>query len=144
ARRAQEDIAKANLLQAHQAAARAARAAHQSKAHYQAAAAASNAEFRLHRAMWELAAQGVTNAQKAEEQARQDVNRATEEYLECSRAVSVIEHLDQVRRLDHAAEVQREEADLVDELVTAKHVKEQSQRRRANPGAGEEAGRWGQ
>lgn len=124
ARRAQEDVAKAGLIQAHQAAVRAARAVSETRAHYQAAAAASGAEFQLHRQMWELAAQSVTNAEKAEQEAHREVRKATDKYLESARAVSVIEHLDQARREEHATALQREEASLVDELVTAKHVRD--------------------
>jgi len=133
ARRAQEDVARADLLRAHQSATRAARAVAESRVHYQAAAAASGAEFRAHREMWVLAGQSVVEAETTEDEARAGVVSAMDNYLGARRAVDVLQHLDQAKREEHAAAVQHEEAAAIDELVVTRHARQRAQAAKASP-----------
>lgn len=120
ARQAQEDVARARLMMAHQAAQQAAEALAESRAHYGSAAAINDERFMAGRQLWELAGLEVTDARQAEEGARSAVAEAMSKYLEAARAVSVIEHLDERRRDEHALAAQREEANTTDEIVTSR------------------------
>lgn len=124
ARRAHEDLARADLMRAHQSAARAAAAVAESRAHYAAASsAAAGAEFRAHRELWVLAGQAVTGSENTEGESRAGVAAATERFLAASQAVSALEHLDDRQRQEHAAQTQREEVAVIDDLVTSRHFR---------------------
>lgn len=131
ARRAQEDVARGDLLRAHQSAARAAQAVSESRAHYLASAAASGAEFRAHRELWVLAGQSVVESVATEDDARTGVVSAMGSYLDAARAVSVLEHLDEARRDEHALAARREEIATIDELVVTRHARQLRQAAKA-------------
>jgi len=142
ARQAQEKVALAQLMLARQMEAEAAKTLSDSQAHYGSAATGGGGEgFLAERERWELAGQAVSLAGKAETEAQAGVASALDRYLAAARAVSVVEHLDDRRREEHAAAVQHEEANLVDELVTSRYARARAGRP-AWPGAngGQEAG----
>lgn len=142
ARQAQEQLARASLMLAHQAAHRAAEAVAESRAHYESAAVPTGGGFMAQRELWELAGQAVVQAQQAEAEAQATVASAMTGYLDAARAVSVIEHLDERRREEHALAAQREEANSVDELVTSRYGRDRARRQgpaaAGNVGSGEE------
>ena len=130
ARRAQESVARADLLRANLKVAAAERAESQSRAHYEDVVTADGVAFMVHRQRSDLAAGALIGARQALADARAAVATAMESYLVAARSVSVLEHLDDRQRDEHAAAVQREEASTVDEMVTGRHGRHQ--RRAAN------------
>jgi flagellar protein FliJ len=126
-RRVQENMAKAELQKANVAAAAAEMASAQAFAHYEEMRSADGPTFLAQRERAELAAEAATAARDSLASARATAVAAKDHYLAATRAVSVLERLDERRREEHAAEAQREEADLVDELVTSRHVRRQQQ-----------------
>jgi flagellar biosynthesis chaperone FliJ len=121
ARQLQEDTARAALQRAHMAALAAELAANSSRAHYEELKAPSDEEFMAHRQRSELAAQAVLGAQDRLAGAREAVTASMSEYVVAAKAVSVLEHLDERRRQEHALATQRQEVAEVDELVTNRH-----------------------
>jgi flagellar biosynthesis chaperone FliJ len=134
ARRAQESVARADLLRANLASAAAEMAQGASVDHYEEVIRANGLTFFVHRQVSELAARSVIEARGALTEAQAGVEAALESYLVAARSVSVLEHLDERRRQEHAAAVAREDANLVDDLVTSRHV-------RAKMRAAQQAGR---
>ncbi len=121
ARRAQESVARADLLRANLNVAAAELAEREKHAHYEDVITADGVAFLLHRQRSELAAGSLIGARGSLTDARAAVTTALEGYLGAARAVSVLEHLDERQRQEHGAAVQREEANQVDELVTSRH-----------------------
>jgi flagellar export protein FliJ len=121
ARRAQESVARADLLRANLKVAAAEVAEDRSRAHYEDVLAADSDAFMVHRQRSELAAGALIGASKTVTEARAAVAAAMEGYLVAARSVSVLEKLDERQRQEHAATAQREEANQVDDLVTSRH-----------------------
>jgi flagellar biosynthesis chaperone FliJ len=123
ARRAQESVARADLLRANLKVVAAEAAENRSRAHYEDVLAADSDAFMAHRQRSELAAGALIGASGTVTEARAAVVAAMESYLVAARSVSVLEKLDERQRQEHAATAQREEANQVDELVTSRHVR---------------------
>ncbi len=124
-RRAQESVARADLLRANLLMAEAELAQGRSRAHYEDVIASDDEPFMVHRQLSDLAAGALIGAGGAVAGAREEVAAAMEGYLVAARGVSVLEKLDERQRQEHAAAAQREEANLVDELVTTRHGRHQ-------------------
>jgi hypothetical protein len=110
ARRAQESVARADLLRANIN-----------------AAAAQAAEGRRRRELSELAAGALIGARGALAEARAAVTTAMKGYVEAARSVSVLEKLDERQSQEHAIAVQREANNMVDELVTSRYGRQHRQ-----------------
>jgi flagellar export protein FliJ len=121
ARRAQESVARADLLQANLKVAAAEVAQGRSRAHYEDVLADDSSAFLVHRQRSELAAEALIGASGAVRDAQAAVASAMEVYFVAARSVSVLEKLDERQRQEHAAAAQREETKQVDELVTSRH-----------------------
>jgi flagellar biosynthesis chaperone FliJ len=121
ARRAQESVARADLLRANLMAAQAELAQGRSRDHYDDVIASDSDPFMVHRQLSDLAAGALIGASGAVADARAQVAAAMEDYLVAARGVSVLEKLDERQRQEHAAAAQRQEANQVDELVTSRH-----------------------
>jgi flagellar export protein FliJ len=121
ARRAQESVARADLLRANLKVAAAEVAADRSRAHYEDVLATDGAPFMVQQQRSELAAGALIGARGALADARAAVATAMEGYLVAARSVSVLEKLDERQCQEHATAAQREEANQVDELVTTRH-----------------------
>jgi flagellar biosynthesis chaperone FliJ len=124
ARRAQESVARNDLMRSHMLSASAGTAADNSRAHYEDVISSAGATFMAQRERAVLAAQALTDAQASAAEARDAVTGAMEQYLSAAQDVSVIEHLDERRREEHALATQREEAANNDELTINRHVRD--------------------
>jgi hypothetical protein len=133
ARRAQESVARADLLRANLAAAAAEAAEGRSLVHYEDVVTASGVTFMVHRQLSELAAGALLGARGSLAEARTTVATAMEGYLAAARSVSVLEHLDERQRQEHDEAARREEANQVDELVTARHGRHKWTMAKAGP-----------
>jgi len=120
ARRAQEAVARGDLLRANLATATAEVAENKSLDHYQDVVSANGLDFMVHRQRSELAAEALIGASGAVRDAQAAVASAMEVYFVAARSVSVLEKLDERQRQEHAAAAQREETKQVDELVTSR------------------------
>ena len=118
-------MARADLLRANLAATVAGAAEGKSLAHYEEVVQAEGPSFLVHRQVSELSARSVIEARRSLTEAKAGVDVAMEAYLVAARSVSVLEHLDERRRQEHAAAGQREDANAVDDLVTSRHVRTQ-------------------
>lgn len=121
ARRAQESVARADLLRANINAAAAEAAEGRRRLHYEDVIATDGPSFMVRRELSELAAGALIGARGALGEARAAVTTAVEGYVEAARSVSVLEKLDERQSQEHAIAVQREENNLVDELVTSRY-----------------------
>ena len=121
ARRAQESVARADLLRANLNAVAAEAAEGRSRAHYEDVISAEGSAFMVHRQFSELAAGALIGARGTLADARAAVTTALEGYLAAARSVSVLEKLDERQRQEHDAAAQRQEANQVDELVTSRY-----------------------
>jgi hypothetical protein len=121
ARRAQESVARADLLRANLYVTAAELAEREKQAHYEDVITADGVAFLVHRQRSQLAAASLMGARGSVTEARVAVATAMEGYLVAARGVSVLEHLDERQRGEHAAAVRRKEANHVDELVTSRH-----------------------
>jgi flagellar export protein FliJ len=133
ARRAQESVARADLLRANINAAEAEIAEGRRRVHYEEVIVADGPSFMAQRERSELAAGALIDSRGALAEARAAVTMAMEGYVEAARSVSVLEKLDERQSQEHAAAVQREETNLVDELVTSRYGRHH---RGARPQAG--------
>jgi hypothetical protein len=121
ARRAQESVARADLLRANVNAAAAEVAEDRRRLHYEDVIATEGPSFMVLRERSELAAGALIESRGALAEARGAVSTALEGYVQAARSVSVLEKLDERQSIEHAAAVLREEARLVDELVTNRY-----------------------
>lgn len=121
ARRAQESVARADLLRANLNVAAAEAAEDRSRVHYEDVITADGVTFLVHRQRSELAAGTLIGASGSLAEARALVATAMEGYLVAARSVSVLEHLDDRQRQEHDEAAQREDANQVDELVTSRY-----------------------
>ena len=133
ARQLQEDMARASLQKAHLAAAAAELAANSSLAHYEQLKAPSDDDFMAHRQRSELAAQAAVGAQERLAGARQTVAASMDDYVAAAKAVSVLRHLDERRREEHALAGQREEVAEVDEAVNNRHARRRQAQHKERP-----------
>jgi hypothetical protein len=92
-----------------------------SRAHYEDVITADGVTFLVHRQRSELAAGTLIGSRRSLADARAAVTKAMEGYVAAARSVSVLEHLDERQRQEHDEAAQRQEANEVDELVTARH-----------------------
>ncbi|MGH9106145.1 MAG: hypothetical protein ACRDZX_09960 [Acidimicrobiales bacterium] len=135
ARRLQEGLARSELQKANLAAAAAERAEHQSLAHYDQLTGSEDAEWPWQRERSVLAAQAVVQARRSLAATTAAVGAALDGYLAAAKAVSVLEHLDERRREEHALAASHEQATLVDELVTSRHARRLLRRGKEGLGA---------
>jgi flagellar export protein FliJ len=127
ARRAQESVARADLLRANLNATAAETAEDRSRAHYEDVITADGVAFLVHRQRFELAAGSLIGARGSVAEARAAVATAMEGYIAAARSVSVLEHLDERHRQEHGEAVQRQEANQVDELVISRYGRDRRQ-----------------
>lgn len=132
ARRVQQDAARSELQKANLAAQAADLAARSSLAHYQelVSVAPDATAFAAGRQQSELAAGALIGARRSLTAAKAAVDQAMQEYLSSVKAVSVLERLDERRRDEHAAVAAREEAATIDDIVTARHMRQRALRDR--------------
>ena len=126
-RRITEGIAKAELQKANMATAGAESDVHNSQAHYEEVSTSEGPSWMAQAARAHLAAETAILARESLAAARAAAATALGQYMAATRAVSVLGHLDEHRREEHAAAVQHEEMATVDELVTSRHVRRQAQ-----------------
>lgn len=126
-RRVQESMAKAELQKANTAVVAAELAAEHSQSHYEQVSAATGQPFMAQAERANLAARAAIEARQSLVGARQVAVAAMDQYLAATRAVSVLGRLDARRRDEHALAFQHEEATVVDELVTSRHIRRQDQ-----------------
>lgn len=132
ARRAQESVARADLQRANLAAAAAEVAAKKSQDHYGEVVASTGAPFMQHRERSELAAKALLGAEESVAATRAVLEKALHDYVAAARAVTVLEHLDERRREEHALAAQHAEAALSDELAAARHSRDRAQAKKAS------------
>lgn len=134
ARQLQQDVALGALQKARMAAAAAELAANTSLSHYEQLRGPDDDNFMAHRQRSELAAQAAVCAQDVLAGARATVAASMNEYVVATQAVSVLEHLDDRRRKEHALAAQRQEVAEVDELVTNRHARQHRPAKKLRPG----------
>jgi hypothetical protein len=127
ARRAQESVARADLLRANINAAAAQAAEGRRRLHYEDVIATDGPSFMVRRELSELAAGALIGARGALAEARAAVTTAMKGYVEAARSVSVLEKLDERQSQEHAIAVQREANNMVDELVTSRYGRQHRQ-----------------
>jgi flagellar export protein FliJ len=126
-RRIEVGVAKAELQKANVAAKEAELEADKSQAHYEEVSTSEGSSWMAQTERAHLAAETAILARESLASARAAAAAALQQYMAASRAVSVLSHLDETRREEHAAAVQHEEMGRVDELVTSRHVRRQAQ-----------------
>lgn len=124
-----QDLARAELVRAGDAARAAASAAEAATDHYAAVRAELPVDDRVPSALAlrqrvELAGRSAAAATAAAVHAGAARDTARTLYVEASARVTVIDNLEQRRRAEHAVAAQREEIAAIDDLVTARYVRE--------------------
>jgi len=132
ARKAQESIARADLLRANLLASAAELAKNKSHEHYGEVVASTATTFMQHRERSELAAKALIGSEESVTDANAVVEKALHDYVAAARSVSVLEHLDERRREEHAVAVAHEESVILDELSSARYGRARAQAKRAN------------
>jgi flagellar export protein FliJ len=123
-RQAQEGLARANLQKANAATATARAIEGQAWSHYkEVSSSPCGPSFQVHHQLAGFAAEAVADAAREVETRKAEAAEATASYLDAAKAVSAVERLEERRREEHALGVLREEAALVDELVTARYTR---------------------
>jgi len=126
-RRIQEELARAALISANNAAREAAGTVNARVADYEAAArpggAQSYEEFNRTQTRLDNAARAITLARAAYRQALDVVEDRKRDWSGARQRVAALERLESRRRDEHAIELRREEDRLVDDLVVARHVR---------------------
>lgn len=127
-RRVQEDLARAELMTANHAAHERAALVAARTAEYDARELPSGVHsydtFALQTFRWDAAAGAVTTARAAHRDAMAVVADRRRDWSEARARVAALERLEERRRADHALEVRRAEDRLVDDLVVARHRRE--------------------
>jgi flagellar export protein FliJ len=77
-----------------------------------------------------LAAKALLGSEDSTAEAKGVVEKALQDYVAAAQAVSVLEHLDERRREEHAVEVAHQDATLLDELGMARHNRARAQAKR--------------
>jgi hypothetical protein len=126
-RRIQESMAKAELQKANMATLVSETVAQQSLAHYDEVSTVSGSSWMAQTERAHLAAEAAIVARRSLAASRAAAMVAMDKYLAATRTVSVLSHLDERRREEHAAAVQHEEMAIVDEQVISRHVRRQEQ-----------------
>jgi hypothetical protein len=126
-RRIQESMAKAELQKANMATLVAELVAQQSLAHYDEVSTDAGSSWMAQTERAHLAAEAAIEARRSLANARVTATVAMEKYLAATQTVSVLSHLDDRRREEHAAAVQHEDMGTVDEQVATRHVRRQDQ-----------------
>jgi len=124
-RKLQEGMAKSSLQKANMAAAASEMQAQRSLAHYEDVTNETGPSWMEQAERAHLAAQAAIEARQSLAAARAAATTAMGQYVEANKAVSVLGHLDERRREEHAAAVQHEEMTAIDDLVTSRHVRRQ-------------------
>jgi flagellar biosynthesis chaperone FliJ len=138
ARKAQESIARADLLRANLMASAAEAAKAKSQEHYEEVVGSTATSFMQHRERSELAAKALIGSEESMTDANSVVEKALHDYVAAARAVSVLEHLDERRREEHAVAVAHEESVVLDELSSVRYGRAKAQANRA----GQDQQRW--
>lgn len=128
ARRAQESVARADLQRSNLLAAAAEAATKKSREHYEEVVGSVGTPFMQHQERSELAAKALLGSEVSTTDAKAVVEKALHDYVAAAQAVSVLEHLDERRREEHAVAVAHEDATLLDELAMARHNRAQAER----------------
>jgi hypothetical protein len=131
ARRAQESVARADLQRANLAARAAELSTKNSRDHYEEVVASIGTPFLVHQERSELAAKALLASEGSATEAKAVVEKALHDYVAAAQAVSVLEHLDERRREEHAIALAHEEATANDELSVARHNRARAQAKRA-------------
>jgi len=131
ARRAQEGVARADLQRSHLFAATAEAASKKSREHYEEVIGSVGTPFMAHQERSGLAAKALLGSEDSTTEAKGVVEKALQDYVAAAQAVSVLEHLDERRREEHAIEVAHQDATLLDELGMARHNRARVQAKRA-------------
>lgn len=129
-RQAQEGLARANLQKANAAAATARAIEGQAWSHYNEVSSSCGPSIQVHHQLAGFAAEAVADAAREVDTRKAEAAEATASYLDAAKAVSAVERLEERRREEHALGVLREEAALVDELVTARYTRGAQSKRR--------------
>jgi flagellar biosynthesis chaperone FliJ len=131
ARRAQESVARADLQRSNLLAAAAEAASKKSREHYEEVVGSVGTPFMQHQERSELAAKALLGSEVSTTDAKAVVEKALHDYVAAAQAVSVLEHLDERRREEHAVAVAHEDATRLDELAMARHNRARAQAERA-------------
>jgi flagellar biosynthesis chaperone FliJ len=138
ARRAQEGVARADLQRANLFAAASEAASQKSREHYEEVIGSVGTPFMAHQERSGLAAKALLGSEDSATEAKGVVEKALQDYVAAAQAVSVLEHLDERRREEHAIEVAHQDATLLDELGMARHNRARAAAKRDT----EEKRRW--
>jgi hypothetical protein len=130
ARRAQEGVARADLQRAHLFSAASEAASKKSREHYEEVIGSVGTPFMAHQERSGLAAKALLGSEDSATEAKGVVEKALQDYVAAAQAVSVLEHLDERRREEHAVEVAHQDATLLDELGMARHNRARAQAKR--------------
>jgi len=130
ARRAQESVARADLQRANLLAVAAEVASQKSREHYEEVVGSVGTPFMQHQERSELAAKALLGSEDSTTEAKAVVEKALRDYVAAAQAVSVLDHLDERRREEHAIAVAHQDATLLDELAMARHNRTRAQAKR--------------
>jgi flagellar FliJ protein len=81
----------------------------------------ATASFLSHRGLVEASALSVLASRQSRQAADAAVDTQRDAYVEAAGRVTGLENLDERQRADHQVEVQRQDALMVDDLVTSRH-----------------------
>ncbi|MGD0808176.1 MAG: hypothetical protein ABSA91_00490 [Acidimicrobiales bacterium] len=138
ARRAQEGVARADLQRSHMFAAESEAATKKSREHYEEVIGSAGTPFIAHQERSGLAAKALLGSEESTTEAKGVVEKALQDYVAAAQAVSVLEHLDERRREEHAIEVAHQDATFLDELGMARHNRARAQAKKGT----DETRRW--
>lgn len=131
-RQAQESMARAALQQANTAAHSAELATEKAYAHYEEVSSAAGPLLAQHE-MAGLAAKAVADARREAAEKKAETARATGSYLDASKALSAVLHVEERRREEHALAEQQEEQSLSDELALSRYGRRKNHWRKQGP-----------
>jgi len=130
ARRAQESVARADLQRANLLAAAAEVASQNSREHYEEVVGSVGTPFMQHQERSELAAKALLGSEDSTTEAKAVVEKALRDYVAAAQAVSVLDHLDERRREEHAIAVAHQDATLLYALAMSRHNRTRAQAKR--------------